>query len=464
MKAMFTFLRSINRMLAIAVFLGAVSPAFAGGDGYYDYYAELNAYPTGAGTVYASTQSSETVPPADGINFFDFTKPAEQVTVKYYAKNISSYSYQGHAIPAKGWIFAGFSGATRDAENAFVFSDNVTVIDNPGDLGITATVKNNDEASALTNFPLTPDTTHYAIFTHVAPRVAVGQDKLGTATISKICNNLNDNVTLTATATNAKTTKFDYWINKTTKQKINDNPLNIQITDTAYYEAHFLCDSAIYLNFPDEGGYQIFYNEYMMDIPTNVSVKNFNYQADYISYNELIKGDSLCYDQSSKNFYDEPTATGYQIYGSQPYIIYGKGECTLVKQDKKTAEENTRSLLRWSGESGLNTTTLGVTNHGYSIDLDKQVFNLLPDNSEIPANTAFLVLPNERYKVFGVADAPKVIYWSLAAANPTGITNLNSEKEVAKKGIYTIDGKKLNSISHNGLYIIDGKKVLQISK
>ena len=120
--------------------------------------------------------------------------------------------------------------------------------------------------------------------------------------------------------------------------------------------------------------------------------------------------------------------------------------------------------MRWSGESGLNTTTLGVTNHGYSIDLDKQVFNLLPDNSEIPANTAFLVLPNERYKVFGVADAPKVIYWSLAAANPTGITNLNSEKEVAKKGIYTIDGKKLNSISHNGLYIIDGKKVLQISK
>ena len=73
-------------------------------------------------------------------------------------------------------------------------------------------ISDKDLNTAQSNFPLSPDTTFYALFTHVAVDICTGQDSLGTAKISKVCNDINDEVTLTATPKNAEHTKFDYWI------------------------------------------------------------------------------------------------------------------------------------------------------------------------------------------------------------------------------------------------------------
>lgn len=60
-------------------------------------------------------------------------------------------------------------------------------------------ISDKDLSTAQSNFPISPDTTFYALFTHVAVDVCTGQDSLGTAKISKVCNDINDEVTLTAT-------------------------------------------------------------------------------------------------------------------------------------------------------------------------------------------------------------------------------------------------------------------------
>jgi hypothetical protein len=44
---------------------------------------------------------------------------------------------------------------------------------------------------------------------------------------------------------------------------------------------------------------------------------------------------------------------------------------------------------------------------------------------------------------------------------PTGIEEVKSKKTVAKSGVYTLDGRRVNADDlRPGLYIINGKKVV----
>ena len=268
-----------------------------------------------------------------------------------------------------------------------------------------------------------------------------------------MCNDINDEVTLTATPKNAEHTQFDYWIKKETGEKINTNPLTLIVADTAHYQAHFTSDLAQTINFPEEGGYAMIYSDKAFMVPSNASICNFNYST----------SDSLRYNTDKKIFYQEPFISGYQGYAHEPYIMQGYGEVTLFLTDE-SENSSSANLLAWSGENEINISELPVTKHYYSVNFDKQQFELLPENAKVPAKTIYLALPNERYEVYEVTEAPAIIYWN----NPdpsTGIVSVQQNvAKTAPKGIYNIQGQKVAKMTGNGLYIVNGKKVINLAK
>lgn len=460
MNKKFYLMRWTKRLFAIAfLYLAATATSLAGdANGYFDYYATLQSYPSGAGKVYAEVYGSDlTYTNELDEPFSDMTTPADSIEVMFIAKGYDQMSFYGYGDPEEGWSFVGFSAATRDANDNFVFNDNIISSDNGAMLNIHPTIQGEDLNTAQMCFPLAPDTAYYALFTRVAPQIAVGQESLGTVVSSKVCNDIGDDITLTATPNDPEHTRFAYWLNKDTGEKLTTNPLNIHVEGPAYYEAHFDCDSALYLNFPEKGGYKVFYCDSAVSIPSNVEVKTFNYQmGDY--------GDSVRYNAESKKFYQVPGSTGFSNYAQEPVILYGKGEATFVKNTDGVNPYPT-SYFRWSGAKGVKVSDLSVLNHYYTVNLDKQQFELLDKDATIPANTIYWALPNERYEVYDVTNAPKVIYWYEPTAD--GIDQVTTDKvnkPTRKMGIYNLQGQKVNQMTGKGIYIINGKKVINLAK
>lgn len=449
-------------VMILALLIPSVA-AFAGGDGYFSYFADLQAYPSGAGTVYA-TVSSGTVPEPDGVEFQDFTVPSEKVEVKYVAQGSIS-GYNATAIPAEGWIFAGFSGAKKDAEGNPVFCDSISTRDNPGYMGVNATMKSDDEATALVNFPLVSDTTHYALFTHVAAAVAEGHEDFGTVKISKVCNDLGDKVTLTATPNpEDATAKFECWLNASTGERSTQNPLELTVEGTARYEAFFTSDRGVRLNFPEEGGMMAFHAACGYSIPVSVDVLKFDHRSDYEGWGGMVTGDSLCYDPVSKKCYQVPDTIRYTLYPGETYILVGKGEKTLTKDESITLDQSYNQLA-WSGEDGKKVSELSKSSRYYSVDFKNSEFHLLADDAVIAPNTAYLALTCASYEVHGLKEAPQTISW-IAPQTSTGISAIEADGGVpgARKGIYTIDGRKLERITKTGLYIVNGEKRFYLKK
>ena len=262
MRKNFTFLKSASIKLgALAlVFLASTGIANAGETKWGDYYATLSAYPTGAGLVYAEVPESYVTESEDEMSdlFTDMKTPAESVDVKFMYNDVSTNTpFYPHAVPSEGWIFAGFSLAkvVRDeveGEDVFVFNDSIYDTDNPSsNTYLEAAFSDADQTIALSSFPMAPTAQFYALFTHVKPTIAIGQSPLGTVSISKVCNEIGDDVTLTATPDESKNATFDYWVNMNTQEKIAQNPLEVKnIQESAVYEAHFKSDKAITMEFP----------------------------------------------------------------------------------------------------------------------------------------------------------------------------------------------------------------------
>ncbi len=449
--------RVFKHLLVLAVVFLASSPAaWAGEAAYNDFYATLKAYPTGAGEVYVDTvESGNLYKNEAGTPYSEaITTPAEEVAVKFLYEYGNTAYFDACAKPAEGWIFAGFSGCKKDQDEEHVFNDSIVSRDNPASLALISHYSNADRGTAEEQFPLVPDTTIYALFTHVAVDVCTGQDSLGTVSISKVCNEIGDNVTLTATPSEEGNTKFDYWINKETGEQIKDNPLNVTVSGCTHYQAHFSSDKADILNFPEEGGLKIYYSTHASSLPQNVGVLTF----DYSEYS-----DEPYLSQSGEKCILTPDTAGYQIYANEPYILLGYGEVTLFHSDDEENEYST-SYFKMNGNEAVSVATLPVDSHYYTINLEKQQFELLADDATIPANTAYWALPNERYTEIELTAAPSVIYWN-DPDGATGISNIKQGNTVkaAHKGIYNLQGQKVTKMG-TGLYIIDGKKVINLAK
>lgn len=466
MRKNFTFLRSASIKLgALAlVFLASTGIANAGETKWGDYYATLSAYPTGAGLVYAEVPESYVTESEDEMSdlFTDMKTPAESVDVKFMYNNYDTKTYfYPHAVPSEGWIVAGFSQAkvVRDeveGEDVFVFNDSIYDTDNPSsNTYLEAAFSDADQTIAFTSFPMAPTAQFYALFTHVKPTIAIGQSPLGTVSISKVCNEIGDDVTLTATPDESKNATFDYWVNMNTQEKIAQNPLEVKnIQESAVYEAHFKSDKAITMEFPEEGGYKIVYFDKGYVMPaTNVVDNTFDFWD--------ISTNNLKVTEDSSAYYIQPGDLRNWLYPGNPHILYGKGLMTFVENDEM--QKSNSNELEWSGDNGVNVADLSLDKKYYSVNLEKKQFELLADDAVIAPKTAYFAMPVECYTAHNVEKAPSIVYWYKPETS-TGIEEIKPETATVgnAKGIYSIDGKKMNAIPAKGLYIVNGKKVIKL--
>lgn len=466
MRKNFTFLKSASIKLgALAlVFLASTGIANAGETKWGDYYATVSAYPTGAGLVYAEVPESYVTESEDEMSdlFTDMKTPAESVDVKFMYNNYDTKTYfYPHAVPSEGWIVAGFSQAkvVRDeveGEDVFVFNDSIYDTDNPSsNTYLEAGFSDADQTIALTSFPMAPTAQFYALFTHVKPTIAIGQSPLGTVSISKVCNEIGDDVTLTATPDESKNATFDYWVNMNTQEKIAQNPLEVKnIQESAVYEAHFKSDKAITMEFPEEGGYKIVYFDKGYVMPaTNVVDNTFDFWD--------ISTNNLKVTEDSSAYYIQPGDLRNWLYPGNPHILYGKGLMTFVENDEM--QKSNSNELEWSGDNGVNVADLSLDKKYYSVNLEKKQFELLADDAVIAPKTAYFAMPVECYTAHNVEKAPSIVYWYKPETS-TGIEEIQQETATVgnAKGIYSIDGKKMNAIPAKGLYIVNGKKVIKL--
>lgn len=466
MRKNFTFLKSASIKLgALAlVFLASTGIANAGETKWGDYYATLSAYPTGAGLVYAEVPESYVTESEDEMSdlFTDMKTPAESVDVKFMYNNYDTKTYfYPHAVPSEGWIVAGFSQAkvVRDeveGEDVFVFNDSIYDTDNPSsNTYLEAGFSDADQTIALSSFPMAPTAQFYALFTHVKPTIAIGQSPLGTVSISKVCNEIGDDVTLTATPDESKNATFDYWVNMNTQEKIAQNPLEVKnIQESAVYEAHFKSDKAITMEFPEEGGYKIVYFDKGYVMPaTNVVDNTFDFWG--------ISTNNLQVTEDSSAYYIQPGDLRNWLYPGNPHILYGKGLMTFVENDEM--QKSNSNELEWSGDNGVNVADLSLDKKYYSVNLEKKQFELLADDAVIAPKTAYFAMPVECYTAHKVEKAPSIVYWYKPETS-TGIEEIQQETATVgnAKGIYSIDGKKMNAIPAKGLYIVNGKKVIKL--
>lgn len=466
MRKNFTFLKSASIKLgALAlVFLASTGIANAGETKWGDYYATLSAYPTGAGLVYAEVPESYVTESEDEMSdlYTDMKTPAENVDVKFMYNNYDTKTYfYPHAVPSEGWIVAGFSQAkvVRDeveGEDVFVFNDSIYDTDNPSsNTYLEAAFSDADQTIAFTSFPMAPTAQFYALFTHVKPTIAIGQSPLGTVSISKVCNEIGDDVTLTATPDESKNATFDYWVNMNTQEKIAQNPLEVKnIQESAVYEAHFKSDKAITMEFPEEGGYKIVYFDKGYVMPaTNVVDNTFDFWD--------ISTNNLKVTEDSSAYYIQPGDLRNWLYPGNPHILYGKGLMTFVENDEM--QKSNSNELEWSGDNGVNVADLSLDKKYYSVNLEKKQFELLADDAVIAPKTAYFAMPVECYTAHKVEKAPSIVYWYKPETS-TGIEEIKPETATVgnAKGIYSIDGKKMNAIPAKGLYIVNGKKVIKL--
>ena len=249
---------------------------------------------------------------------------------------------------------------------------------------------------------------------------------------------------------------FDYWVNMNTQEKIAQNPLEVKnIQECAVYEAHFKSDKAITMEFPEEGGYKIVYFDkgYLMPA-TNVVDNTFDFWGINISNNLNVTEDSSAY-------YIQPGELSNYLYPGNPHILYGKGLMTFVEDDEM--QKSSSNELEWSGDNGVNVADLSLDKKYYSVNLEKKQFELLADDAVIAPKTAYFAMPVECYTAHKVEKAPSIVYWYKPETS-TGIEEIKPETVTVgnAKGIYSIDGKKLNAIPAKGLYIVNGKKVIKL--
>ena len=414
--------------------------------------------------MYAEVPESSVTESEDEMSdlFTDMKTPAESVDVKFMYNDVSTNTpFYPHAVPSEGWIFAGFSLAKVvreevEGEDVFVFNDSIYDTDNPSsNTYLEAAFSDADQTIALSSFPMAPTAQFYALFTHVKPTIAIGQSPLGTVSISKVCNEIGDDVTLTATPDESKNATFDYWVNMNTQEKIAQNPLEVKnIQESAVYEAHFKSDKAITMEFPEEGGYKIVYFDKGYVMPaTNVVDNPFDFWG--------ISTNNLKVTEDSSAYYIQPGDLRNWLYPGNPHILYGKGLMTFVENDEM--QKSNSNELEWSGDNGVNVADLSLDKKYYSVNLEKKQFELLADDAVIAPKTAYFAMPVECYTAHNVEKAPSIVYWYKPETS-TGIEEIQQETATVgnAKGIYSIDGKKMNAIPAKGLYIVNGKKVIKL--
>lgn len=456
MKKIFTSLSSHRLVLAATLACASVLNAVAGGEDWYAYNVQVEAYPTGAGVVYATEETVE-----------------DESTIEYAASQnleitTQAVTINGYAQAAEGWQFIGFAKDYLDENEEWVHDDVVTVAPDDWASFCLLTLDNgvgskhfDEEAQAEVSddsltvaglMPLDPNNYFRALFTHVAADVNPDQRAMGIVTIDKLVNDIGDQVTLTA----IPASEFNSFKNWTLDGEVvsAEAELKVTVSGVANYVANFTDSRTITLHFPEEGGYIEWYQPYDFAL---------NYQA--TSYQPYI------YDGTSNNLLaisdNGATLTaitsGYAVSGKSAAILYGQGDVELSPSSADEADEPfMNTLFKWSGESGVALSDLSQENDKYyTFDAQNAVFTLITEGS-IEANRLYMQLPDSMVAV-GAAQ-PQTIYLDNSDIIADGIAAPAAKATQAPAGIFDLKGRRIDAIREDGIYIFDGKKVLYRKK
>ena len=416
---------------------------------FYAYYAQVNAAPEGKGTVYATYDVQAEAPTPD------MYKSSSEVQFTAMYGNVYIY-----AQPADGYQLAGVSTATfNEAGEAIYNEDNITV---PGETYTTmyadSEISGEEEAAVAAMMPMDPNNVYYALFTRVVAKPANEQmNRLGGTAISKVTNDNGDVITLTATPHYDESTKFAYWIKKSTGEKITENPLTITVDGMETYEAYFTSDLRVDLDFGAEESYKVWYNDRDAFIG-DVKTLNFGTNSEWTTY----MYDTLNVENNLRYSFFETYEAGYMASGKTAYLLYGQGVQTIIKDTTAVNSEETtipESILKYA-QTATNVAELPVSAKYYNVNIAERTLTLMDANAAIAEGTLYAAVPVE-YLVEGY-EAPATIYWSadeVVGQEPVA-TSINSIKVTEAAAIYSLDGKKLAKVTKPGVYVVNGKAVI----
>ncbi len=411
---------------------------------YYANYIQLRTMPEGAGKVYVGESE-----PGDGTVWSD-----EPVEIKSVARYGNIYLC---AQPAEGYQVAGFKATTVDEDDNITINDELYSADNPAKIDVTKSpISADNEADANTNMPFDP-TVYYAVFTHVKPGYLSQMDALGKVSIDKVCNEIGEVVTLTATPDTEfdPTAKFDYWVKESTGEKIYENPLTVTVDGVETYNVHFTADKAQVVHFSEEGEYKLWYNESSVNehcFPDNIwnstiklVDKNYTNEQD-ASQNNTIGKTYTTVEQNSHYMWTSKTAC----------LLWGKGDATIILSGDTSEEQDATEKDVAYAEEDMEVSEMPVAYKYYSIDIPNQVFRLLDDDATITKGSFYVQFDATQ---FSDEEYPEILYWSADAAVADGIDAVKVNDAVKNGKVYNLGGQQVKSAG-KGIYIMDGKKFI----
>ncbi len=411
---------------------------------YYANYIQLRTMPEGAGKVYVGKSE-----PGDGTVWSD-----EPVEIKSVATYGNIYLC---AQPAEGYQVAGFKATTVDEDDNITINDELYSADNPAKIDVTKSpISADNEADANTNMPMDP-TVYYAVFTHVKPGYLSQMDALGKVSIDKVCNEIGEVVTLTATPDTEfdPTAKFDYWVKESTGEKIYENPLSVTVDGVETYNVHFTADKAQVVHFSEEGEYKLWYNESSVNehcFPDNIwnstiklVDKNYTNEQD-ASQNNTIGKTYTTVEQNSHYMWTSKTAC----------LLWGKGDATIILSGDTSEEQDATEKDVAYAEEDMEVSEMPVAYKYYSIDIPNQVFRLLDDDATITKGSFYVQFDATQ---FSDEEYPEILYWSADAAVADGIDAVKVNDAVKNGKVYNLGGQQVKSAG-KGIYIMDGKKFI----
>ncbi len=449
-----------SRAVLSAMFLTLSSlSAMAGGDDWYAFKVQAEAYPTGAGVVYLTTESEA---------------PAESyVATQELEITSTSTTINGFARANEGWQLLGFAKDTIDASGNRCMVDEVTsnIGEESGiayltlDNGVTSkhfdetqqAEVSDDSLTVASLMPLEPNNYFRALFTHVKVQLAKQSKYMGRVSISKLCNEIGDKVTITAEARNGFCTFQNWTLNG---QEVSTQPsLEVEVKGVATYEANFVDSRSVTINFPAEGGYVEWMNPYSFDFFGQVNAVNCP------TVGEGYENHLVDLTNADKPLFT-PITTTYGTFGNQPAIIYGKGTVTGSPSSDEEAEPYyyDTPIFHWSGEAGVMVDTLSQDQDKYyAFDATDGSF-VLTTTGVIAAKKVYLQMPDSL--LAGAANQPQKIYLDTEEiGSALGIAAAPVVRQsLSRSGIYSLSGRRMDAISREGIYIFDGKKVVYRKK
>ena len=462
MKKMFTSVVGKRLMLAVTMVLASVANVLAGGEDWYAYNVQIDAYPTGAGLVYVDENDMSAVVPAENAEF------KQSINVQYTSKESLLNAF---VKENEGWHFLGFAKDTVDEQNERHYVDSVAYnldelfgyvqlsIEGDGSSHWDEkqqTMVSDDSAAVAAIMPLDPNNYFRALFTHAYAKVAPGYEYLAKIESSKLVNNIGDKVTFTAVPLSAFTT-FVNWT-KDGEPVSNDPTIEVTVSGIEEYVAHFKDSREVTLSFPAEGGYLPFFSIYSYGL-TNTDVLGYSAEINADTDNTFLV-DSLD-GQGNRVSHLELSYTNFQTGGQSALLLYGFGDVTLIPNDTAEADSSSLDLLfQWSGESGQSVAELDLTqNKCYTWNQEKLCFNLIAEGT-IAANSLYMMMPDSL--MAEGQQAPQIIYVD-AQSDPAGIAPV-LKKAAAQRRAYTLSGRRVDAINREGIYVFDGKKVIYRKK